>query len=320
MCWGRNSYGQLGNDTREDSTALVAVKGLVDAVEIAAGGDFSCARRRSGSVVCWGNNQDGQLGDGRGAKVGVWSTRPTGVAGLSNAVQIGAGEDFACARRNDGRVLCWGEGTNGQVGRTDERAIPKPQVIPEVSNAVSLAVGSLHACAAEKSGRVMCWGRNTEGQLGDGSITSRVNARAVTGLGDVQSLVSGGRHTCALRRGGKVSCWGDGREGQLGLGAPMQRERTPRVVGGLASMQDLVAGDQHTCALFSPADLRCWGDNSEGQIDRSRRPRPTPTKVAGVRGVTDVSAGHRHTCVLSGGKVYCWGLAEHGALGPNPRG
>ncbi|WP_165703712.1 RCC1 domain-containing protein [Enhygromyxa salina] len=318
MCWGRNTYGQLGNGSRDDSTAMVAVTGLADAVELVAGGDFSCARRRSGAVVCWGNNQDGQLGDGRGAKVGAWSTRPTAVAGLSDAIAFGAGEAFACALRRGGKVVCWGAGASGQVGAGGERAFALPQPVTGVAKVVSLGVGGQHVCAVEQSGRVMCWGRNTEGQLGDGGIASRVNARAVQGLADAKSIIAGGRHTCALRRQGELACWGEGRQGQLGVAGEVERERTP-IVTGVTGMKDIVAGGEHTCALFSASDMRCWGDNSDGQIDAGRRPKPTPAKVDGVRGVVDIAAGERHTCVVSGGKVYCWGLADRGALGPNPR-
>jgi alpha-tubulin suppressor-like RCC1 family protein len=319
MCWGRNSYGQLGNDTRTDSKAMVSVVALSDAVEIEAGGDFSCARRRSGAVVCWGNNQNGQLGDGQGAKVGAWSTGPTAVAGLTDATDVGVGEAFACALRRGGTVVCWGAGEDGQIGSNAMRAFANPRRIPKIANVASLAVGAHHVCVAERSGQVSCWGRNAEGQLGDGNIASRTNPRPVQGIGDAKSLISGGRHTCALRGGGKVSCWGDNGEGQLGIGGETGDARTPKPVAGLNGMSKLVAGDQHSCALFSGSDLRCWGDNREGQVDQTMRPRRTPFKVAGVRGVVDVAAGHRHTCVLSGGKVYCWGLADRSALGPNPR-
>ena len=81
-----------------------------------------------------------------------------------------------------------------------------------------------------------------------------------------------------------------GRQGQLGIGPGAERERAPKPVSGLGAVTELVAGDQHTCALISTADLRCWGDNSEGQLDRSRRPKPAPFKLAGVRGVVDVAA------------------------------
>jgi alpha-tubulin suppressor-like RCC1 family protein len=42
----------------------VAVTGLTDAEDIAAGANHTCARRRSGAIVCWGGNLHGQIGDG----------------------------------------------------------------------------------------------------------------------------------------------------------------------------------------------------------------------------------------------------------------
>jgi alpha-tubulin suppressor-like RCC1 family protein len=65
-CWGRNWNGELGTGTTSsaDRGDHGDVVGLVDAVQIAAGTSFACARRRSGEVVCWGLNQAGTLGDG----------------------------------------------------------------------------------------------------------------------------------------------------------------------------------------------------------------------------------------------------------------
>lgn len=40
------------------------VEGLTDAIQITASGAHTCARRRTGAVVCWGENVEGQLGDG----------------------------------------------------------------------------------------------------------------------------------------------------------------------------------------------------------------------------------------------------------------
>lgn len=67
VCLGLNGAGQLGDGQRSHgstcrygdsdkdcSAAPVTVKGLTDAVELISGFDFSCARKRNGSVVCWG--------------------------------------------------------------------------------------------------------------------------------------------------------------------------------------------------------------------------------------------------------------------------
>jgi alpha-tubulin suppressor-like RCC1 family protein len=91
----------------------VAVSGLSGAVEITTNYFHTCARRASGTVVCWGDNTFGQLGDGT---VGILRSTPVAVSGLSDAVEIDAGERHTCARRASGTVVCWGLGDNGQLG------------------------------------------------------------------------------------------------------------------------------------------------------------------------------------------------------------
>lgn len=78
FCWGRNAEGQLGDGTRTNRYAPVAVVGIEDAVGIATGYAFSCALRRGGEVMCWGSNEQGQLGNGSRRD----SPRPVAVAPL----------------------------------------------------------------------------------------------------------------------------------------------------------------------------------------------------------------------------------------------
>jgi alpha-tubulin suppressor-like RCC1 family protein len=66
-CWGRNEFGAVGDDTMGPSTvrmAPVSALGIQDAIGLSMGGAHSCARRRTGGVMCWGVNNFGQLGDG----------------------------------------------------------------------------------------------------------------------------------------------------------------------------------------------------------------------------------------------------------------
>jgi alpha-tubulin suppressor-like RCC1 family protein len=58
---GRNTFGQLGSQSWENTNKLVKVEGLPPIVEIAAGSYHSLALAEDGSIWGWGNNTYGQL-------------------------------------------------------------------------------------------------------------------------------------------------------------------------------------------------------------------------------------------------------------------
>ena len=115
-CWGYNKSGQLGNGSSSSmlATPPVAVTGLSNATALSAGSDFACALLSSGSVECWGYNGSGQLGNGTTSTSP--NPTPVSVTGLSNAIAISAGSDFACALLSNGSVECWGDNVFGQLG------------------------------------------------------------------------------------------------------------------------------------------------------------------------------------------------------------
>ncbi len=66
-CWGRNTAGQLGNNSINDSSIPV----LVDPTNVMvgktiaslkSGNSHTCALMTNGKTYCWGNNEDSQLG------------------------------------------------------------------------------------------------------------------------------------------------------------------------------------------------------------------------------------------------------------------
>lgn len=64
-CWGAGPFGQLGNDSIENSWTPSMVRGLPSAAISAGGGSFyTCALLANGEIDCWGSNSRGDLGDG----------------------------------------------------------------------------------------------------------------------------------------------------------------------------------------------------------------------------------------------------------------
>ncbi|HEY7725074.1 MAG TPA: RCC1 domain-containing protein, partial [Anaeromyxobacteraceae bacterium] len=204
----------------------------------------------------------------------------------SGATAVAAGRSHTCAVVS-GAVRCWG---------ADDRGQATPPV--GLAGVTALAAGAAHTCAVA-GGAVACWGANDAGQ-----------AAPPAGLGGVGAVSAGAAYTCALAAG-TVRCWGD----------------PGRLAGdGLNGAVALAAGRDFACAAdASTSPLRCWGDNSLGQLPGLADPAaPGPPQKPGGGGgdlvsfaVSALASGRTHTCVLREGTpsegVKCFG--GDGALG-----
>jgi len=200
--------------------------------------------------------------------------------------------------------------------------------------AKAVATGAFHTCALTVIDNVKCWGNNHEGQLGDGTTVQRrkpvsvcSDSSCASTLSGVMAITTGSSFTCALTTNGGVKCWGTNSEGELGDGNGHLDtfSQTPVDVSGLTSGVTMISsGESHACALISGGSVKCWGDNSLGQLgDNSWTDRSTPVDVcsdvsctAVMNGVQAITAGGRFTCALMiSDAVKCWGANGFGELG-----
>jgi alpha-tubulin suppressor-like RCC1 family protein len=64
LCWGDNTFGQLGNGTTTPATSPVVVSPSLRFAAVTAGAGHTCGVTTEGAALCWGRNNTGQLGDG----------------------------------------------------------------------------------------------------------------------------------------------------------------------------------------------------------------------------------------------------------------
>jgi len=195
----------------------------------------------------------------------------------------------------------------------------EPAALSSAFGVQQVAVGREHTCVLTGNGAIKCWGNNGLGQLGNGSSEHQPTPKNVSGLGSgVQAIAAGGSHSCALTSGGAVKCWGNNGFGQLGNGSTSHQSTPVDVIGLGSGVQAIAAGGNFGCALTTGGAVKCWGNNSSGQLGNgSAVNQSTPVDVSGLgSNVQAIAAGVLHACALtSGGAVKCWGYNFHGQLG-----
>jgi alpha-tubulin suppressor-like RCC1 family protein len=266
-CWGKGANGRLGYGNTNNKLSPTATSSLGTgrtAVDITAGGDHTCAVLDDGSVKCWGGNAFGQLGDGTTTS----RTTPTQTLSLGRpAVAVEAGMYFTCALLDNGSVSCWGKNSNGQLGRgytnsssdLSQRTPGLTLPMPGGRSVVSMDISHYMVCGVVDNGSIACWG-----QYGGGKTPSLKTF--FSDANPAKDVATGRYSACGLMVNGNVTCWGTG---FLGTGGSGQTASPGVIWPNLGSGRTAVhveLGRKHNCALLDNGAVKCWGDDSYGQM------------------------------------------------------
>jgi len=263
---------------------------------------------------CWGFNGFGELGDGTNTRTLV----PKTVRNLNEVVSIGIGYHHTCAIVMSGIVKCWGSDDYGQVGdnRLSNNQFSPVSVVGLPRKAIQIALSLYNTCALLSDGSVYIWG-NVAGFREGGTKPLQTTAFRLPLLSNVIYIRGGMTHYCVILKTGALQCFGNNIFGQLGDNTTSSSTHPVDVYGLSSGVIDVAPGDTFTCALLDTHKVKCWGDNTLGQLgDGTTTTRLAPTDVTGLSNVTAIGAGAGHVCVLlSGGIVQCWGDNSNGQLG-----
>lgn len=229
FCWGGNSFGNIGDGTKNERVTPVRVVGGHRFRQVSAGLSHTCGLTTSDRALCWGSNDYGQLGDGSEYNTGYLVPFP--VAGDRRFRQVITGSFHSCAVTTGNKAFCWGSGDNGRIGDGKPYQRREPRLVAGGLSFRRVSGFGAHTCGETLEDRAYCWGYNYDGQMGDGTTTERPTPVAVTGGQRFRQVSAGQGQTCGVNIAGAGYCWGHNFFGEVGDGTTTHRT-TPTAIAG----------------------------------------------------------------------------------------
>ncbi|MFH1729077.1 MAG: hypothetical protein ABIA04_11750 [Pseudomonadota bacterium] len=305
-CWGLAENAVLGRTGSEliDNATIVAVDLGMNflAQGITVGGSFSCAYGYktsdfSAGIKCWGQNTNGVLGlkdtQDRGDSTSeMGNNLPfVEIGSYFEVLKMDAGTNHVCALLKDingKEIKCWGNNEYGQCGY-NSTGNPIGDDASDSFTAINLGdankipmdmcTGNQFSCALLSGNGIKCWGRN-DGNLGYENTTdiNDPSGSSNVDLGNntyATAISCGNDHVCTLTSVGRVKCWGIGTYGRLGYensetigdeASEMGSNLSAVSLGYDLTASEISLGSEHTCVLIDEDCVKCWGNNSSGEL------------------------------------------------------
>ena len=147
--WGRDNYGQLGdNSSVSRSSPVTTAGGGTNWKQVSCGHRHTTAIKTDGTLWCWGRNNSGQLGDNTSTSR---SSPVTTAGGGTNWKQVAGGISHTAAIKTDGTLWTWGINSFGRLGdnTTTTRSSPV-QPVGSFNNFLQVACGGPTTCTVQK--------------------------------------------------------------------------------------------------------------------------------------------------------------------------
>ncbi len=262
--FGRNTDGQLGNGTNEQSNTPKKVSSEGDltngggsdpVIKVESEGFFNIVLTKSGKIYSFGSNSNGQLGTGDResrnlpTKIADGENFTNGSDVVSN-IELGAWHALFSTKA--GIIYGFGSNFNGKLGngKTTGNTLLPTKVADNgdfinngVDKVIKVSASYQHTALVTESGKIYTFGKNEFGTLGNGSTDNSglaVSVASGDGFFDdvenpVENVYALESSTIMFARDGKVYGFGSVLYGQLGIGVTGSEKilipETGRLVG-----------------------------------------------------------------------------------------
>ena len=136
--WGRNQYGQLGQNNVTLRSSPVQIGALTDWASVCLGKSHSLAVKTDGTLWSWGYNFRGTFGSNTVAP----RSSPAQVGLLTNWAQVAAGTYHSLALKTDGTLWSWGYDSNGRLGSNTIAPRSSPAQVGSLKDWAQVKAGS----------------------------------------------------------------------------------------------------------------------------------------------------------------------------------
>ncbi len=218
---------------------------------------------------------------------------PAQVAGLSEVIEIDAGNGSGYALKADGTVWAWGTNKQGQLGnggRTGTAPVSRVG-IPNGVRIVAIGEAKNEGFAIDSEGHGWAWGANEDGSACLPRSKTKVATPVELAVGDLASVQGGNEHSLWVTASGHVLACGSNFDGVLGLGASFTEVDEPTEIPGLSGIVEVSAGVETSVARTATGTLFAWGNNRRDAVGTGGGGIVyTPQRVS-IPPVQQVSAG-----------------------------
>jgi len=321
--WGRNAYGQLGDNTIIDrSSPVQTIAWGSNWKEVSVGSNHTTCIKTDGTLWCWGQGTLGRLGDNTVTKR---SSPVQTIAYGTNWKQVSAGYTHTAAIKTDGTLWCWGENYQGKLGDNTIASKSSPvQTVTFGNNWKQTSAGRNHTAAIKTDGTLWTWGSNSYGQLGDNTISSKSSPiQTIAGGTNWLQVSCSDRISSAIKTDGTLWVWGTNSFGSIGDNTAANKSSPVQTVAGGTNWKQVSCGSFCIVAVKKDGTLWSWGWNGSGKLgDNTILDKSSPVQtVAFGTNWKQVAFGDNITAaVKTDGTLWTWGQNNNlGQLGDNTR-